>query len=184
MPLPASILSRLHPSDLAQLRSELRGSMGGFDGSPTRPGQDAPHHERAKAGGYGRVPASALLNVAVVGAYNNGAGGFTIPCEVKDAMLYLNDDAGAVADILSVACNGQVVTLNGSLPASTMRDDASLGGPVKGFYLGDVSTSTPLVITGTTKLANAVFSFYLLGRYQNTNGRDIGIAEARGPNPR
>ena len=182
MPSIPAFGSRLHPADLASLRSGLQADLSGVGNGPVM--GNRPHHMRAIQGGYGRVPASALITgPAIVGAYNNGVGGFVIPCAVEDAMLYLNDDAGGVADILTVSVNGQTVTLAGSLPASTMRDDASLGGPVKGFYLGDVNSSTPVIITGTTKLTLTIFSFYLLGKYQGSAGRDIAIAEARGPNP-
>jgi hypothetical protein len=180
MRIKTGMFRDIHPDDASDLRSAL-GVQANGPGAQFHPSNGDHHQARAVRGAYGRVPASVLITQAVAGAFTSTA---TIPTEVEDAMLYLNDDAGAVADVTQVTVNGAPVSITGSLPASCMRDDAALGGPVKGYYLGKVNAGPPLIITGNTKLANAVFSFYLLGKYQGSAGRDIGIAEARGPNPR
>jgi len=181
--------NRLHPRDLADLKANLgskleslgSGRFGGklADGSS---GSSASHRVRALEGGYGRLPASDTQNIAVVGSFTST---FSFEQDIEDGMLYLNDDSGAVQDITSLVIGKRTLTLAGQLPASTMRDTGSnTNDPVRGYYIGRINGTTNITITGNTKIANAIFGFYLLGKYEGDGMVLTGFANARLPNPR
>lgn len=120
---------------------------------------------------YGKLAASTTQTVVAKGAFTTP--NFTLQKAVTDAVLYLSDDAKQVQDITSVTFGGETYTLSGALAGSAFRDDASLGGPNKGLYLGDVDTSQIVAISGNVKLApgaavmtDAVFSFYVVGKFK------------------
>jgi hypothetical protein len=120
---------------------------------------------------YGKLAASNTQNVAAAGAFTTP--NFTLQKAVTDAVLYLSDDGKQVQDITSVTFGGETYTLSGALAGSAFRDDASLGGPNKGLYLGDVDTSQIVSISGNVKnvpgaaaFTNAIFSFYVVGKFK------------------
>lgn len=120
---------------------------------------------------YGKLAASTTQNVAAAGAFTTP--NFTLQKAVTDAVLYLSDDGKQVQDITSVTFGGETYTLSGALAGSAFRDDASLGGPNKGLYLGDVDTSQIVSISGNVKavagsaaFTNAIFSFYVVGKFK------------------
>ena len=113
---------------------------------------------------YGKLACSTTQNIAAVGGFTTP--NFTLQKAVTDAVLYLSDDSNAVQDITSVTFGGETYTLSGALAASAFRDAPSLGGPNKGLYLGDIDTSQVVSITGNTKIAIAIFSFYVVGKFK------------------
>jgi len=113
---------------------------------------------------YGKLACSTTQNIGAVGAFTTP--NFTLQKAITDAVLYLSDDSNAVQDITSVTFGGETYTLSGALAASAFRDSASLGGPNKGLYLGDVDTSQVVSIVGNTKIAPAIFSFYVVGKFK------------------
>lgn len=120
---------------------------------------------------YGKLAASTTQSVAAAGAFTTGS--FTLQKSVSDAVLYLSDDGKQVQDITSVTFGGETYTLSGALAGSAFRDDASLGGPNKGLYLGDVDTSQIVSIAGNVKnvagnavFTTAIFSFYVVGKFK------------------
>jgi hypothetical protein len=120
---------------------------------------------------YGKLAASTTQNVAAAGAFVTP--NFTLQKAVTDAVLYLSDDGKQVQDITAVTFGGETYTLSGALAGSAFRDDASLGGPNKGLYLGDVDTSQIVSISGNVKavpgaaaFTAAIFSFYVVGKFK------------------
>ena len=184
---PASqrTLGILHPSDRNALFDHITsalngGNLPGVSGNRAD-GSHGAHTVRANRSGYARLPASTTQAIAVVGGFTST---FTLQQSMEDCMLYLNDDADMVSDITSLVIGAKTLTLAGALPASTLRDAPSLGGPVKGYYVGDVASTQIITIVGNTKVAAAIFGFYLLGRMAGGDGVDIvAIAGARTPNP-
>ena len=120
---------------------------------------------------YGKLAASTTQNIAAAGPFTTP--NFTLQKAVTDAVLYLSDDGKQVQDITAVTFGGETYTLAGALAGSAFRDDASLGGPNKGLYLGDVDTSQVVSISGNTRViagaaayTNAIFSFYVVGKFK------------------
>lgn len=120
---------------------------------------------------YGKLAASTTQSVAAAGAFTTP--NFTLQKAVTDAVLYLSDDGKQVQDITSVTFGGETYTLSGALAGSAFRDDASLGGPNKGLYLGDVDTSQIVSISGNTRVVpgaaaytTAIFGFYVVGKFK------------------
>lgn len=192
--MPEFTPNRLHPRDLSDLKSNLASKLDGLGGgrfggrlADGSAGSSvgfgaASHRYRALEGGYGRLPASDTQNVAAIGAFTST---FSFEQDIEDGMLYLNDDSGAVQDITSLVIGKRTLTLAGALPASTMRDTGSnTNDPVRGYYIGRINGTTNITITGNTKIANAIFGFYILGKYEGDGMVQTGFANARLPQPR
>lgn len=142
----------------------MRAIPGALGGGSSRGFKNMFSRDNTEEHGYGKLACSTSQLVAAVGAFTTP--NFTLQKAVSDAVLYLSDDNNQVQDITSVTFGGETYTLSGALAASAFRDSASLGGPNKGLYLGDVDTSQVVSISGNTKVVDARFSFYVVGKFK------------------